>query len=365
MFRRASLNHITFVEPGSQPHDYPTAAPPRPASAFARTSTYRPLSNILEASPSGSESTEKATNEFREIAARHGAHAVKNLSQLSRSHGPNAPALPLSKVPERKSSKNQLQMRLPQFRDSEEMIGPFDGSSYSRRGLGHTIPSRGQSTSPVRSIANRFNPVSSDMRRIPSRTFVRSVKPTGLLEVPELTHPRVSLEVRVLAPLFVGGGTVEGEVNVVIDGGTKKDRLKARSEISIARICVDIMGVETALGKKFIFRGLANELVDTAHPPPNSMLAASIAGPDGYWRVTPSASVLPFRLNLPVNMGPPPYSSKRASIRYIVCTTLVMRIDGERYWVRKSEEIAVLTVHDRRFFQLIEITSSLSSLVAA
>ena len=348
IFRRASLDHITFVESGTHSLDYSVFAPPRPKSAFARTTGSRPLPNIPELSPSGSESTEKATDTFQDSTVRYRDDVAKKRSKRSGSSNSDSYTVPLSRVPERISSKNQLRVRLPQAQALEDTPGPFDGSSYSRRGLGHTIPSCGQSTSPVRSTACRYDPVSSDMRRIPSRTFVRSVKPIGLLDVPMLTHPRVSLEMRIMAPLFVGGGTVEGEVQVVIDGGTRKDRQKpARSEITIARICVDIMGVEAAFGKRFIFRGLANELIDAAHPPPSSMLAASIAAPDGYWRVTPSISSLPFRLNLPINMGPAPYSSKHASIKYIICSTLVMRIDGEQFWVRRSEAITVLTIHDR------------------
>ncbi|MCJ1478330.1 hypothetical protein MMC13_007008 [Lambiella insularis] len=45
-------------------------------------------------------------------------------------------------------------------------------------------------------------------------------------------------------------------------------------------------------------------------------------------------------------MGPPPYKSPHASIKYILCLTLLIRISGKVSFVRTSQEIIVLTVHD-------------------
>lgn len=224
-----------------------------------------------------------------------------------------------------------------------------------------TIPSRGRSTSPIRAAADRSNPVAPDLLRIPSRTFVRSVPPLDLLDAPERTHPRARLATQVTAPLFMGGGTVEGHVRLAIDRGpSDKDPTRlARAAVAVGRLSVDLLGVETAAGKHFIFRTLACDLVDEARAPPPAMRAGPRPPSDAFWAVVPSVATLPFRLNLPVHMGPPPCQSRSASIRYLLCTTLVMRMAGKVHVVRVSQEIAVLTVLDR------EWDASLPSIVCA
>ena len=69
---------------------------------------------------------------------------------------------------------------------------------------------------------------------------------------------------------------------------------------------------------------------------------------DSTWDVVPSDSMLPFRLNLPVVMGPPPYKAKKVGITYLLSTLVEARIGGKSQFVRHSREIIVLTVHDRR-----------------
>lgn len=341
MFRRASYDQIIVVQPGPRdPHFI--AGPPRPESAFARYS--RPLSDILEASLLSSDIETAASSEIR---TRSGGHSDKALLQWNQVDGTGADRLPVSRVPERRSSRSQLRHRMSHA--SKASSNATDLPLSTPRSQRQTIPSQGQSSSPVRDAATRLDPVSSGMRRIPSRTFIRSVKPVDILDIPELSHARVSLEMRVPAPLFVGGGTVEGQLYVTIDGGRFKNRQKLKPVISVGKISIDLLGVETLQGKKFIFRTLANELVDEMHRPPATMVAAPRALSDAYWEVMPSISVLPFRLDLPVNMGPPPCSSKQASIRYTLCATMAFRISGKQYHVRRSQEIAVLTVHDRMF----------------
>ena len=216
-------------------------------------------------------------------------------------------------------------------------------------GPGQAIPVRGRSTSPIRDAIERLDPVSSDMQRVHLRTFVRSVRPTDILDFPELGHSRVSLEMHIPAPLFVGGGSVEGEIGIVIDDGKTRNRQRSNPALSIGRISIDVLGVETSHGKNFIFRTLATELLDETHPPPATMAAASRAVSDAFWEVKPSVSILPIRLDLPVHMGPPPYSSRIASIKYILCATVAIRIAGKQQYVRKSQEIPIITVHDRMF----------------
>ena len=265
---------------------------------------------------------------------------------LNTSHCASSMSLPLSSVPVRKSSRTRLARKSSKasrtFAEEESRMPPA-----TPNGLGLTITTRGQSASPVRSVAARYNPISSDIHRIPSRTFIRPVAPLDVLESPELNHPRVTLDVSTPAPLFTGGGTVQGDVSVTFDAARNNTRRKPQPTIFIGRIAVDILGVEMSHGKKFIFRSLANELIDETHAPPLTMVASPRKSSDAFWEAVPSSSVIPFKLNLPVVMGPPPYKSKIASIKYFLCVTLVIRIAGKQQYVRRSREISILSVHDR------------------
>ena len=265
--------------------------------------------------------------------------------RLNRSGAASTMSLPLSILPERTSSRSRLRRRSSRLSKSSFEIPQF--APPPPRGLGHTLPVRGPSVSPVRSAAARLNPISSDEQNIPSRTFVRPVNPLDILEVPEVGHPRVCIDLRTAAPLFMGGGTLEGQLYLQIKGGKSTGRLKQRPAVSIGRIAIDVVGVEATRNKQNIFRGLAVELLDDSHPPSRSILTGSRTPSDGFWEVSPSSTVLPFRLNLPINMGPPPYKSKDAKIRYILCATVAVRITGKVHYVRRSQDIAILTVHDR------------------
>ena len=151
------------------------------------------------------------------------------------------------------------------------------------------------------------------------------------------------------APVFMGGATVEGEVHISFDDGrpTPSTRKKARPQISLCRIVVSLLGVEYANGRQWIFRSLATDLIDDTHPPPPSMLTTGLSLSDTRWEVVPSASILPFRLDLPVIVGPPPHKDKKVGIRYLLSTTVEAKIAEKPEFVRKSQEVAVLTVHDR------------------
>lgn len=63
---------------------------------------------------------------------------------------------------------------------------------------------------------------------------------------------------------------------------------------------------------------IASELIDDDHPPPPAILLATDFDQKTFWKVKPSRSFLPFRLNLPLNVGPGPFQSVRARIRYVV-----------------------------------------------
>ena len=148
--------------------------------------------------------------------------------------------------------------------------------------------------------------------------------------------------------MFVGGATIEGDVHVTIDEGQNDDRKKSRLRLSISRIVVSLIGIERFNGRRRIFRRLATELLDEAHPPPIEMSPMGGLPAKGSWEVLPSASVLPFRLALPVNVGPPPYAAKRQGILYLLSTTIEAKIRGKQEFVRKSREVVIFSVHDRK-----------------
>jgi len=158
------------------------------------------------------------------------------------------------------------------------------------------------------------------------------------------------MELGVAAPLFVGGGTIEGQVRLTVDSSMTTMRKKIK-RIMIARMSVDIVGVEEMSdGRQRIFLSLANELIDERHPPPISLITSPtiVSQADPFWIMKSASAEIPFRLNLPLNTGPPPYKSKHARIRYILCSTALIKVNGKQRIVRRSLDIAVLTVFDRK-----------------
>ncbi len=144
----------------------------------------------------------------------------------------------------------------------------------------------------------------------------------------------------------MGGATVEGEVHVAIDGGPFETRRKSTPGLSLGKVSATLVGIERCKGRQDMFRALSSDLIDATHPPPASM--APDPRPDATWDVQPSNSTLPFRLDLPVVMGPPPYKSKKVGISYWLSTLAEFKISGKKHCVRQSCEVTVLTVHDRR-----------------
>jgi hypothetical protein len=216
------------------------------------------------------------------------------------------------------------------------------------RGAGNTVPRRGQSQSPVRHVAARLDAVSHDTnRRVPSRTFIREPLSAELLEFPTHRHPRVHLGLDLSAGIFVGGGSIEGTVQINIDDA---ERIRHRKTLAIARISIDLLGLEEmTTNRRSVFLNLATELIDKANPPPHNMVESQdqIGRDDPFWHLMPSISNLPFMMSLPLNVGPPPFQSKNARIRYMLCVSLLIRDQGKQYIVRASEDISVLSVYDR------------------
>lgn len=150
-----------------------------------------------------------------------------------------------------------------------------------------------------------------------------------------------------MSPIFVGGATMEGDVHLVIDGGGPEKKRVKSSSVSIGRISVMLVGIESCKGRQEIFRALTTNIADAGHSLPSHM--APEKTPENMWSVAPSSARLPFRLDLPVAMGPPPYESKKAGIRYMASVTVEASVQGKLHIARLSREIAVLSVHDRKF----------------
>jgi hypothetical protein len=183
-------------------------------------------------------------------------------------------------------------------------------------------------------------------RRMPSRTFIREPVSSELLAFPTHRHPRVHLALDLSAGVFVGGGTIEGAVQIRIDD---PERMVHKKLLDIARISIDLLGLEEMAGsKRAVFLNLANEMIDSDNPPPSNMvdLQQQIGSTDPFWHLRPSITHLPFIMSLPLNVGPPPFQSKHARIRYLLCVSLLIRELGKQYIVRTSEDISVLSVYD-------------------
>lgn len=216
------------------------------------------------------------------------------------------------------------------------------------RGNGSTIPRSKPSQSPLRHVAAKFDPVSHDTHRhVPSRTFIREPLSNELVEFPTHRHPRVELGLDLAAGIFVGGGSIEGTVQITVD---EAERIRHRRTLDIARISIDLLGLEEMVGnRRSVFVNLATELIDEENPPPANMVDRQEQNDanNPFWHLMPSVTNLPFMMSLPLNVGPPPFHSKNARIRYLICVSLLIRDQGRQYIVRTSEEVTVLSVYDR------------------
>ncbi|KZF22161.1 hypothetical protein L228DRAFT_261373 [Xylona heveae TC161] len=133
--------------------------------------------------------------------------------------------------------------------------------------------------------------------------------------------------------------------------------------MAVSRVAIDLLGVEeVSNGRRSIFLTLANELVDLEHPPPSLVLAAPELAPrqEVFWMLAPSKFNLPFRINLPLDVGPAPFVSRHARIRYILCATMLIKDAERQYFVRKSIDVGLLSVFDPEK-TLIALPSPLSA----
>jgi hypothetical protein len=144
----------------------------------------------------------------------------------------------------------------------------------------------------------------------------------------------------------VGGGSIEGQVKVTVD---ENERLKSRRSLGLGAISVDLVGFEDVdVGRKASFLAVGTEVIDATHPPPVNMVEPPnpLRSDDKFWTLAPSNSALPFMVSLPLDTGPPPFQSKHANIRFLLCATALIRDAGKHYRVRTSQPISVLATYD-------------------
>jgi hypothetical protein len=252
-------------------------------------------------------------------------------------------AIPHCSVPRRSSSQlhaHKTHSRKPSVRSVREDVVTGAAPKF-------IVTNHGPSRSPVKDVSQKLDPVSSDVaRRIPSKTFIRSPAPTDVLEFPIHRHPRVKLELHTSAPLFVGGGSIEGHIKITVDDN---ERFKHRRSLGVATITIDLVGFEEVAGnRKATFLALGTELLDANHPPPSTMVEPDNPLLQGqrFWTLKPSLSALPFMLSLPLDTGPPPFSSKHANIRFLLSVTVTIRDAGKHYRVRTSHDVCVVPTYD-------------------
>lgn len=217
---------------------------------------------------------------------------------------------------------------------------PHYGSQRSMRDRGATAPRESQDrrrggaddktpdgTRSRKSIGEALGVEVHEANKAVAKTFIRPEPPSDLLEYPVIFNPRVTMMVSVTQPLYIGGGCIDGRLNIHIRG-TRLD------DIRLGRVSIDIAGVEgtycqfatsstdmtleLSFSRKTMFMSIASELIDEDHPPPAGMLAPAEEDQKMFWKVKPSRSFVPFKLQLPLNVGPGPFSSVRARIRYVI-----------------------------------------------
>lgn len=114
---------------------------------------------------------------------------------------------------------------------------------------GFCVPDRGRAESPIKRSTAKDAVSSDSVRVVPCKTFIRSTPPLKLLEHGSINHRRIQMSTNLKAPLFVGGGTIEGEVRLSIDESeNKQDQSRP---LLISKLSVDVVGLEeTSDGRK-------------------------------------------------------------------------------------------------------------------
>jgi hypothetical protein len=285
-------------------------------------------------------------NRFQRPAGIKSGNTISPDSQTDIS---SAYSVSLENVPRHSPSRSRVDLR----ERSLHYQRPNETNNQAHS-LAYTVPNRGISNSPVKELISDLGRLRLEHDRYSrSRTMVRTHDAnTDIFEFPTHRHPRVSVELHLSATLFVGGGSIEGYVRVII---SDIERSRHKRQLAISRISVDLLGVEEITGpKRGVFLNLTTELIDSQNPPPHTMVESlkQISPIDPFWLLAPSTSNIPFLLSLPLDVGPPPFTSRCARIRYVLGVTLLIRDQGKQYLVRTSQDISVISVYDRELFKL-------------
>ncbi|CCX05057.1 Similar to Uncharacterized protein C557.05; acc. no. Q9USS1 [Pyronema omphalodes CBS 100304] len=346
---RASTTSAVPTHRGGTPHA--PEVPRRSDSQRRRTTTPRPYHNrersrsrsqVGRSGPSSSIGNPKSIANFRPA----GIDDLINIPNLRSTFNPGGFT----------SSEDDRMFRGPQ-QAAEHLLDrsptpPYEQNTVRRSSLGHRTPARGsshhrggegltrKSTRSKRSIEEALGVEVNDPSQAIAKTFVRPEPPNDLLEYPVIFNPRVTMMVSITQPLYIGGGSVDGRLNIHIRG-TRLD------DIRLGRVSVDIAGIEElSFSRKTMFMNIASELIDEDHPPPAAMLATAEEETKMFWKVKPSRSFLPFKLSLPLNVGPGPFNSVRARIRYVIHGTILISINGNKSVVRTCRDIRIISALD-------------------
>ena len=243
--------------------------------------------------------------------------------------------IPVDNVPRRSTSKGSFKARS----DSQPRKGSL------RRGR----PSLEHTSNELNRVDFRGLSEEVPKRSISSSSKLRPHRPTSpppsftvedLLDFPNYKNPKMKLELQIGAPLFVGGGNVEGNVRII---PADTERRRTRNGL-LESIFIDLVGVEELSGaKRSVFLSLSKEL----DRPDQKQQAAQAKG-DADFLFPPATHSVPFCINLPLDVGPPPFNSKHARIRYVLASTIWIQDIDRPTSVRCSQEIHVVSVYDRK-----------------
>lgn len=293
----------------------------------------------------GSRRREEVVPQRWQVTAGNACELGSSSSYSTPPEKTNAFSIPPTSIPQRSSSFDHGRKPVRGHARKPSIRAVADSGYVLAETI--TVPNHGRSQSPVKQAGLRQDPITSDAaRKMPSRTRLREPYPYDILEYPSYKHPRVKLELQATAPVFVGGGSVEGFVKLTVDDN---ERMKQRRSLGIGALSMDLVGYEEVRNsRRAIFLALVTELIDAKHPPPLSMAEPVnlLLRGDRFWALLPSSSSLPFMVSLPLDTGPPPFQSKHASIRFMLCVTALINDAGKHYRVRASQEVQVLPTYD-------------------
>ena len=166
--------------------------------------------------------------------------------------------IPQSSVP-RRSSSTQANSSC-RVHPHERTIQPVLQHNFlvsARR----AVADQDHADSPVKDVDIRLGPITADVpKRVPSRTHDRGLQILDLVEFPTYKHPRLKLDLQVSASIFVGGGSIEGCVRVIVDDN---EHLKQQRCLGIRSLLVDLVGFEEVSGgRRAMFLALGTEVID-------------------------------------------------------------------------------------------------------